>query len=169
MNEVVTGDVSGVRGTVVSWDSTTKILQLKDIVAFNTGNVNVGESGYLYQFSEKGTVVDVYIQNAGTNYSAAPSIAFENIGDIRATGTVVMTSAGDQVASISITNGGYGYVQSVDNTYDLHPELTFTNDASDTTGSGVVGYAILGGEKVSGNGGAQYRIKSIDYLTTVRS
>ena len=169
VNEVVVGDVSGIRGTVVSWDSITKTLQLKDIVPYNTGNVNVGESGYLYKFSENSTVVDVYIQNAGTNYSATPTMTFEDIGDIRATGTVVMTSAGDQVDSINITNGGYGYVQSVDVSYDLHPELTFTNDASDTTGSGVVGYAILGGEKVTGNNGASYRIKSIEYLSTVRS
>ena len=169
VNEVVTGDVSGVRGTVVSWDSTTKTLQLKDIVPYNTGNVNVGEAGYLYKFSERSTVVDVFIQNAGTNYSAAPTLAFENTGDIQAQGSVVMTTAGDQVESINITNGGYGYTQTVDGTYNLHPTLTFTNDASDTTGSGAVGYAIFGGEKVSGNGGAQYRIESIEYLTTVRS
>jgi hypothetical protein len=169
VNEVVTGDVSGVRGTVVSWDSTTKTLQLKDIVPYNTGNVNVGEAGYLYKFSERSTIVDVFIQNAGTNYSAAPTLAFENTGDIQAQGTVVMTTAGDQVESINITNGGYGYIQTVDGTYNLHPTLTFTNDSSDTTGSGAVGYAIFGGEKVSGNGGAQYRIESIEYLTTVRS
>jgi len=169
VNEVVTGDISGVRGTVVSWNSTTKVLQVKDVVPFNTGDVNVGEGGYLYKFSEKSTVVDVYIQNAGTNYSGTPTLAFENIGDIRATGTVNMTIAGDQVESINITNGGYGYVQSVDNTYDLHPELTFTNAGGDNTGSGVVAYAILGGEKVSGNNGAQYRIKSIEYVSTVRS
>ena len=169
VNEVVTGDISGVQATVVSWDSTNKILQVKDIVRYNTNNVALGESGYLYQFSENSTVVDVFIQNAGTNYSGTPTVAFENIGDIRATGTVNMTTAGDQVESITITNGGYGYVQSVDNTYDLHPEITFTNAGGDSTGSGVVAYAILGGEKLNGNGGASYRIKSIDYLTTVRS
>ena len=169
VNEVVTGDISGIQATVVSWDATNKILQVKDIVRYDTGNVALGESGFLYQFSENSTIVDVYIQNAGTNYSAAPTIAFENIGDIQATGTVNMTTAGDQVESITITNGGYGYVQSVDNTYDLHPEITFTNAGGDTTGSGVVAYAILGGEKLNGNGGASYRIKSIEYLTTVRS
>ena len=169
VNEVVTGDISGVQATVVSWDSTTKILQVKDVVQFNTGNVAKGEAGYFYTFSENSTVVDVYIQDAGTNYSGTPTVAFEDIGDIRATGTVNMTTAGDQVESITITNGGYGYVQSVDNTYDLHPELTFTNAGGDSTGSGVVAYAILGGEKLNGNGGASYRIKSIDYLTTARS
>ena len=169
VNEVVTGDTSGVRGTVVSWDLSNKVLQLKDVTAFNTGDVNVGEAGYLYKFAENSTIVDVVIQNAGTNYSAIPTVAFESIGDIQATGTVTMTVAGDQVGGVTITNGGYGYVQSVDNSYDIHPTITFTNAGGDTTGSGAVGYAIMGGEKVSGNNGAQYRIKSIEYLSTVRS
>ena len=169
VNEIVTGDTSGVRGTVVSWDSSNKVLQLKDVTAFNTGDVNVGEAGYLYKFAENSTIIDVVIQNAGTNYSAIPTVAFEDIGDIRATGTVTMTVAGDQVAGITLTNGGYGYVQSIDNSYNLHPTITFTNAGGDTTGSGAVGYAIMGGEKVSGNNGAQYRIKSIEYLSTVRS
>ena len=169
VNEIVTGDTSGVRGTVVSWDLSNKVLQLKDVLAFNTGDVNVGEAGYLYKFAENSTIVDVVIQNAGTNYSAIPTVAFESIGDIQATGTVTMTVAGDQVGGITITNGGYGYVQSVDNSYNLHPTITFTNAGGDTTGSGAVGYAIMGGEKVSGNNGAQYRIKSIEYLSTVRS
>ena len=169
VNEIVTGDTSSVRGTVVSWDASNKVLQLKDVSAFNTGDVNVGEAGYLYKFAENSTIVDVVIQNAGTNYSATPTVAFESIGDIQATGTVTMTVAGDQVAGITITNGGYGYVQSVDNSYNLHPTITFTNAGGDTTGSGAVGYAIMGGEKVSGNNGAQYRIKSIEYLSTVRS
>jgi len=169
VNEIVTGDTSGVRGTVVSWDLSNKVLQLKDVTAFNTGDVNVGEAGYLYKFAENSTIVDVVIQNAGTNYSATPTVAFESIGDIQATGTVTMTVAGDQVGGITITNGGYGYVQSIDNSYNLHPTITFTNAGGDTTGSGAVGYAIMGGEKVSGNNGAQYRIKSIEYLSTVRS
>ena len=169
VNEIVTGDTSGVRGTVVSWDLSNKVLQLKDVTAFNTGDVNVGEAGYLYKFAENSTIVDVVIQNAGTNYSATPTVAFESIGDIQATGTVTMTVAGDQVAGVTITNGGYGYVQSVDNSYNIHPTITFTNAGGDTTGSGAVGYAIMGGEKVSGNNGAQYRIKSIEYLSTVRS
>ena len=169
VNEIVTGDTSGVRGTVVSWDLSNKVLQLKDVTAFNTGDVNVGEAGYLYKFAENSTIVDVVIQNAGTNYSATPTVAFESIGDIQATGTVTMTVAGDQVGGITITNGGYGYVQSVDNSYNIHPTITFTNAGGDTTGSGAVGYAIMGGEKVSGNNGAQYRIKSIEYLSTVRS
>ena len=58
----------------------------------------------------------------------------KNIGDIQATGTVNMTTAGDQVASITITNGGYGYKQSVDNSYNTHPTIVFVNAGGDTTG-----------------------------------
>ena len=80
-----------------------------------------------------------------------------------------MTTAGDQIASVSITNGGYGILQTVDTSYNVHPTITFTNAAGDTTGSGAKAQAVLGGEKVIGNGGATYRIKRIEYSTTVRS
>ena len=70
-----------------------------------------------------------------------------------------MTTAGDQVASITITNGGYGITQSVDGSYNLHPTVTFNNAAGDTTGAGAKAYAIMGGENIVGNGGATYRIK----------
>jgi len=169
VNEIVTGSESGVRGTVVSWDASTKLLTLKDIVPYNTGNINIGIGGYLYEFSYNSTVVDFLVQNAGTNYSAVPTITVENNGDIQATGTVVMTTAGDQVDSITITTGGYGIKQSVDSSYVLHPTVTFTNDPSDTTGSGAVVQAILGGENATGNGGASYRIKSISYSSSIRS
>ena len=43
-----------------------------------------------------------------------------------------MTTAGDQVASITITNGGYGINQTIDGTYNLHPTVTFTNAGGDT-------------------------------------
>ena len=169
VNEVVTGDVSGVKGTVVSWNPSTGKLQVGDIIPFNTGNVNIGVAGYLYKFSDTGTIIDFNIQNAGTNYSAAPVVAVEATGDIQATGTAVLTAAGDQVASITITNGGYGIPQTVDGTYNLHPTITFTNAAGDTTGAGAVAQAILGGEKLVGNGGASYRIKSIEFQTIART
>ena len=51
VNETVTGDISGVQATVVSWDP--KILQVQGCTPFNTGNVNVGNAGLLYQFSEE--------------------------------------------------------------------------------------------------------------------
>ena len=103
------------------------------------------------------------------SYTAAPVIAIENTGDIQATGTAVLTAAGDQVASITITNGGYGIPQTIDGSYNLHPTVTFTNAAGDTTGAGAKAYAIMGGEKVVGNGGATYRIKRIEYQAIVRS
>ena len=62
---------------------------VKDIVPFNTGNVNLGINGFLNEFSEKGTVVDVVVQDQGTNYTATPTIAIENTGDIQATATAV--------------------------------------------------------------------------------
>ena len=169
VNEVVLGSVSQVRGTVVSWDASQSLLQVKDIVPFNTGNINVGIGGLLYEFSQDGTIVDFIVQNPGTNYTGTPSVAFENLGVIQATATVTMTTAGDQVASLSITNGGYGIPQSVDSSYNYHPTTTFTNAGGDSTGSGAVVQAILGGENLVGNGGATYRIKSIDYQTIVRS
>ena len=169
VNELVTGDVSGVRGTVVSWDPVNSILQVQDITPFNTGNINVGVDGYLNEFSYNSTIVDFIIQNQGTNYTATPTITIENTGDIQATGTVNMSTAGDQVSSISITNGGYGIQQTVDGLYAIHPTITFTNAAGDTTGSGAVAQAVLGGENLVGNGGASYRIKRIEYQTIVRS
>ena len=168
VNEIVTGDISGVRGTVVSWDSQSGILIVKDIVPFNTGNVNLGINGFLNEFSEKGTVVDIVVQDPGTNYSAIPTITIENIGDIQATAAAVMTTAGDQISSVTVSNGGYGYSQSI-TAGVLSPTITFTPAAGDTTGAGAVAYAILGGEKLAGNAGASYRIKSITYQTTIQT
>ena len=169
VNEIVTGSVSGVRGTVVSWDPSAQLLIVNGVVPFNTGNINIGVNGLLYEFSHNSTVVDFIIQNPGTNYSAVPTVAIENTGDIQCTATVNMTTAGDQVASITITNGGYGIEQTVDGSYNLHPTVTFTNDAGDSTGSGAVAQAVLGGERINGNGGASYRIKRIEYQTVIRS
>ena len=168
-NEVVTGAISGVRGTVVSWIPSTGVLTVNNIIPFNTGNVNIGIGGLLYEFSQNSSIIDFIIANPGTNYTGVPTIAIENTGDIQATGTVVMTTAGDQVASITINNGGYGIPQTVDGTYNLHPTVTFTNASGDTTGANAAAQAVLGGENLVGNGGASYRIKSIEYSTVVRS
>jgi len=169
VNEIVTGEISGVRGTVVSWDPSSQILVVNSIVPYNTGNINIGIAGYLYEFSQNSTVVDFIVQNPGTNYSVAPTVTIENIGDIECTATVNMTAAGDQIDSLTITNGGYGIIPYVDGSYDYHPTVTFTNDPSDTTGAGAVAQAIIGGERLVGNGGASYRIKSIEYQTIIRS
>ena len=80
-----------------------------------------------------------------------------------------MTTAGDQIASVNITSGGYGYTKYVDNTYATRPTVTVTRDGSDTTGAGAELEVILGGENIVGNGGASYRIKKIVYGTEVRS
>ena len=169
VNDVVTGSVSSVQGTVVSWDPSTSLLVVSNVVPYNTTNINVGIGGFLYEFSSKGTIVDFIVQAPGTNYTAPPTIAIENTGDVQATATAVMTAAGDQVASISVVNGGYGIPQTVDGTYNIHPTVTFTNATGDTTGSGAVAQAILGGEDLIGNGGARYRIKRIEYATILRS
>ena len=169
VDEICTGDISGVRGTCVSWNPVTQVLTVKDVTPFNTGNINVGIGGYLYEFSHDSTVVDFVIQDAGTNYTAAPTVAIENTGDIQAAGVVNLTTAGDQVASITITNGGYGIPQTIDGSYNTHPTVTFTNAAGDTTGAGAKAAAIMGGERIVGNGGASYRIKRIEYQAIVRS
>lgn len=168
VNEIVTGAISGVRGTVVSWDSQSGVLVVKDVTPYNTGNVNVGVNGLLYEFSSRSTIVDIVVQEPGTNYSSPPTVTIENVGDIQATAVPVMSGAGDQVSSLTITNGGYGYVQEV-TTGVLHPTITFTNQPSDTTGAGASAYAILGGERLAGNGGASYRIKSVSYQTVVQT
>jgi len=169
LNEVVTGSVSGITGTVVAWDSTTSLLTLSSITPYNTGNVNVGVAGLLYEYSYNSTIVDFIIQDAGTNYSAVPTISIENTGDIQATGTAVMTTANDQISSVTINNGGYGIAQTIDGTYNLHPIITVTNAVGDTTGSGAVIQAILGGENAVGNAGASYRIKGVSYSSSIRS
>ena len=62
VNEVVTGAISGVQGTVVSWDPVNVVLQVQNIIPFNTGNINVGIGGLLYEFSQDGTIVDLFVQ-----------------------------------------------------------------------------------------------------------
>ena len=47
--------------------------------------------------------------------------------------------------------------------------MTFNNNPSDTTGSGAVAQAILGGERIAGNTGASYRIKRIEYQAQLQS
>ena len=169
VNEIVTGSVSGVRATVVSWDPVNSVLIVQDITPFNTGNVNVGIGGYLYEFSHDSTVVDFIIQSPGTNYTAVPTVTVENVGDIQCTATVNLTSAQDQVASCTIVNGGYGIVQSVDNTYNTHPTVTFVNAIGDSTGGGAAAQVVLGGEDIMGNGGATYRLSRIEYSAQLRS
>ena len=167
--EIVTGDISGVRGTVVSWNPSDAVLLVNNVVPYDTGNLSVGVNGLLYKFSDSGTVIDFIVQNPGNDYSATPSIAVENAGDIQATATAVMTTAGDQISSVTVNNGGYGYNQYVDGTYNIRPTITVTNDPGDSTGNSAVIQAVLGGEKLNGSNGASYRIKRIEFSTNIRS
>ena len=169
INETITGSESGVVATVVSWDATNYKLTVSGIVPFDTGDVSKGLAGLLYEFSEKSSVIDFIVLDSGINYTAAPTISVEDIGDIQATGTVNMTTAGDQVASVTVTDGGYGIVPYIDGTYNLRPTITVTNAQGDSTGSGATLQAVTGGEKIDGNGGASYRIKGIKYLTEIRT
>ena len=166
--EIITGSESGIQATVVAWNPTDKILQVNNVVPYNTGDANIGEGGLLYKFSTNSTIVDFIVADPGVNYSAVPSIAVENIGDISAVATAVMTVAGDQIESVTITNGGYGYVQTVEANV-LHPTTTVTNAVGDTTGSSAVLQAVLGAEKITGQNGASFAISRIDYNTQVRS
>ena len=110
------------------------------------------------------------IVNPGTNYTTAPTIDIESstIG-VDAVATATMTASGDQIDSLNITTEGYGYVQSVDGTFNLHPTITVTNAVGDTTGAGAVLEAILGGEEVVGNNGARWRVKDIRYDNLIRN
>jgi hypothetical protein len=169
INETIVGSESGIVATVVSWDSPNYILTVRGIIPYDTGDVSKGLGGLLYEFSENSCVVDFIILDAGTNYTAPPTIVVEDIGDIQATGTVNMTVAGDQIASVTVTDGGYGIIPYIDNTYNSRPTVTVTNAGGDTTGNGGALQIISGGEKINGNGGASYRIKGIKYLTEIRS
>ena len=68
VNEVVTGQFSQIQATVVSWDNARSVLTVKDIVPFDTGDVNKGVNGKLYSFSEKGTVTDFIVLDPGADY-----------------------------------------------------------------------------------------------------
>ena len=153
---------------MVAWNPTDGILQVNNVVPFNTGDANIGEAGLLYKFSTNSTITDFIVQDPGVNYSAVPTITIEAIGDVAAAATAVMTVAGDQIESVNVTTGGYGYVQTV-TAGTLHPTVTVTNAAGDTTGSGAVLQAVLGAEKITGQNGASYRIQRIEYNTQVRS
>lgn len=168
--EIITGQQSGITATVVNWNNATRELVLENVQPYNTGNVALGVNGRFYTFSKKSSIIGMKIMSAGNNYTAPPTINIEsNIIGIDAVATAVMTTGGDQIQSVNMTTEGYGYEQSIDNSYILHPTVTVTNDPSDTTGSGMVLEAVLGGEEIIGNNGGRWRIKDILYSTLVRN
>jgi len=169
-DELITGQQSGIIATVTSWDNATRELVVRNITPYNTSNVALGTNGSFYTFSKSGSIIDMKVVNPGVNYTATPTIAIEtSTTGIDAVATATMTASGDQIDSVNITTEGYGYVQSVDGTFNLHPTITVTNDASDTTGTGAVLEAILGGEEIVGNNGARWRIKDIGYDNLIRN
>ena len=46
IGETVTGSVSGIQATVVSWSPATGILNLNNVQPYNTGDVNLGVNGF---------------------------------------------------------------------------------------------------------------------------
>lgn len=153
VGETVVGNQSGVQATVKSWNSTTKILTVETPVPYDTGDPDLG---YFNEFSSNTTVIDAIVLERGNSYTSPPTVIFDD-GLTTATGTCNLT--GDQVTSLTVTDGGYGYT--------TPPTITLSGGGG---GSNAVIQAVLGGEKVIGqNTGASWRIRSIDYLTRVRN
>jgi hypothetical protein len=151
VGETVTGNNSGVQATVDSWNSITKELVLKTVVPYNTGTI---EDGFIYEFSQNSTVIEVRINEVGSGYTTSPSITIADTGVFQATATASITA--DQVTSIIVNDGGYGYTSK--------PSVTIAGD-----GTGAVAECILGGERLLGANGASWTIASIEYITIVRN
>lgn len=152
VGETITGVESLIEATVVSWNSNKHTLVVKDPVPYDTGDPEIG---FIYEFSNNSTVVDIRIMDPGQGYtSSAPVIT---VADSIVTCTATSSIVSDQVTSITVDVGGYGYLEP--------PAVSFSGG----TGSGVVGQAILGGEQITGSNGASWRIKSLNYLTVIRN
>ena len=118
---------------------------------YDTGNPLIG---LLYEFSTDSTIVDIRMLATGNGYVSPVTVNIPT-SIVNATATSQLTA--DQITSITVNVGGYGY--------QTAPAITFTS----SSGSGAVAQAILGGEKVTGDNGASWRILSADYLTKVRN
>jgi hypothetical protein len=152
VGETVIGNNSQVVGTVQSWNANTRTLVVRSIVPYDTQDPDVG---LVYKFSENSTVIDMRVISGGNAYSSAPSVQFQNNSITSAQATAVMIA--DQVSSITLSNGGYGYTSP--------PQITFAGG----NGVGAVAQAILGGEILTGQNGASWRIRSINYDTQLRN
>lgn len=152
VGETVTGVNSLIQATVESWDSDTRTLILNNIIPYDTGSI---DDGILYEFSVDSTVVEVRMNEVGSGFTNPPNVQIADTGVFQATATASITA--DQVTSIQVTNGGYGYT--------TPPLVTISSGG----GTGAVAEAILGGEKLSGQNGASWKIKKLEYLTLVRN
>jgi hypothetical protein len=151
VGETVTGVESLIEATVVSWDPDNHILVVGDPAPYDTGDPL---KGILYEFSSNSTIVDIRVLDTGNGYVSPVTVNIPN-SIVNATATSQLTA--DQITSITVGVGGYGY--------ETAPTITFTSGS----GSGAVAQAILGGEKITGDNGASWRILSADYLTKVRN
>ena len=157
VGEIITGDQSNITAEVVSWDAVNKILRVKSPQPYDTGDPLVGT---LYTFSKNSTIVDIRVMDFGQQYTAAPTLDIDTTVLLLASATTTLTL--DQLTSTTIIDGGYGYDP------ENPPEITVVPDPLDTTGTGAVVQAILGGENISGNvSGASYKIKDIQYQTVL--
>jgi len=152
VNENVVGVNSQVQARVKAWDPAAAIVTLGNITPYDTGSETLG---VIYQFSVDSTVIEVRINQVGSNYTSAPTVTIANTGTYQALANASITA--DQVTNITITNGGYGYA--------TKPLVTITGGG----GTGAVAEAILGGEVITGDNGASWKIKSIIYSTQLRN
>jgi hypothetical protein len=153
--EIITGNQSSITAEVVSWDASNKILTVKSPQPYDTGDPLIGT---LYTFSKNSTIVDIRVMDFGQQYTAAPSLDIDTTGLLPASATTTLTL--DQLTSTTVVDGGYGYDP------ENPPVITVVPDPLDTTGTGAVVQAILGGENITGNvSGASYKIKDIQYQT----
>jgi hypothetical protein len=152
VGETVIGNSSQIQATVQSWNPDKKILVLKSIIPYDTQDEN---TGLIYKFSEKSTVVSARIISGGNEYTSPPVVQFSNTSTVSASATSVLLA--DQVNEIIISEGGYGY--------SSPPNIIFSGGG----GSGAIAQAILGGEILIGQNGASWRIKSISYDTQLRN
>jgi hypothetical protein len=155
VGETITGDQSAITATVVSWNATKKILRVRSPQPYDTGDPQIGT---LYKFSHNSTIVDVRVMDFGQLYTTTPTLSIETTGLLPASASATLTL--DQLTSTTVIDGGYGYDP-------LNPpEITVIPNISDTTGTGAVVEAILGGERILGsNSSARYRITDIQYQT----
>ena len=110
-----------------------------------------------------GAITAIAITNKGSGYNAAPSVTVTDAGATSA--AQVVTNFGRAVSSVTIDVGGTYASGSA-------PTVTFTNDASDTTGSGAAGSATLGFALASvtlGGQGLGYRNLPTVNITTSNS
>jgi hypothetical protein len=83
-----------------------------DLPEVRPTNLIAGTEGLItgdLEIVNNGRIVSLTINNVGSNYSVPPTITIENANGIGALATAIMTSGGDQIASIILNYGGTLY------------------------------------------------------------